>query len=99
MAKRGVYGWDTTVFTDNVFNEILKNAMRKRVSKRKVFYNGKNLLTIQKSWVEKESIEIYNKMKEFMHPDDISYTKIQQNFLKKRLLKKVLPITLTSSKM
>ena len=40
-------------------------------------------LTIQKSWVEKESIEIYNKMKQFMHPEDISYKKIQQNFVEK----------------
>ena len=52
-----------------VFNDILRNAMRKCVFKKKIFIrNDKNLLTIQKSWVEKESIEIYNKMKQFMHP-------------------------------
>ena len=62
-----------------VFNNILKIAMRKCVFIR----NDKNLLTIQKSWVEKESIEIYNKMEQFMHPDDISYKKIQQNFVEK----------------
>ena len=38
-----------------VFNDILKNAMRKCVL---------------------ESIEFYNKMKQFMHPNDISYNKI-----------------------
>ena len=67
-----------------VFNDILKKAMRKCVFKKKIFIrNDKNLLTIQKSWVDKESIEIYNKMKQFMHPDDISYKKIQQNFVEK----------------
>ena len=67
-----------------VFNDILKNAMRKCVFKKKIFIrNDKNLLTIQKSWAEKESNEIYNKLKQLMHPDDISYNKIQQNFVEK----------------
>ena len=62
----------------------LKKAMRKCVSERKVFIrNDKNLLTRQKPWVEKESIEVYNKMKDFMHPYDISYKEIQQNFVEK----------------
>ena len=63
-----------------VFNGILKNAMRKCVFKKIFIRNDKNLLTIQNLLVEKESIEIYNKTKQFMHPDDISYNKIQQNF-------------------
>ena len=56
--------------------------MRKCVFKKKIFIrNDKNLLPGQKSWVEKESIEIYNKLKQFMHPDDISFNEIQQNFV------------------
>ena len=65
-----------------VFSDIIQNTMRKCVFKRKVLVrNDKSLLTIQKSWVEKTSIDIYNQMKEFMHPDDISYNIIQQNFV------------------
>ena len=56
-----------------VFNDIMKNVMRKCVFENKIFVcNDNNLPTIQKSWVGIESIEIYNKMKQFMHPDDIS---------------------------
>ena len=77
-----------------VFNDILKNAMRKCVFRKKIFIrNDKNLLTIQKSWVEKESIEIYNKMKQFMNPNDTSYNKIQQ-----KVMKIVPPITSTRSR-
>ena len=54
--------------------------MRKCVFKKIFIRNDKNLLTIQNLLVEKESIEIFNKTKQFMHPDDISYNKIQQNF-------------------
>ena len=35
------------------------------------------------SWIEHETKKMFAKMKEFKHPDDISYNLIQQNFCEK----------------
>ena len=68
----------------SVFSNIFERSLEKCVTKRKVFIrNDKSSITIQNSWIENEIKKMFAKMKEFMHPDDISYNLIQQNFCEK----------------
>ena len=68
----------------SVFSNILERSLEKCVTKRKVFIrNDKSSITIQNSLIENETKKKFAKIKKFMHPDDISYNLIQQNFCEK----------------
>ena len=68
----------------SVFSNIFERSLEKSVTKRKVFIrNKKSSITIQNSWIKNETKKMFAEMKEFMHPDDISYNLIQQSFCEK----------------